>query len=264
VIVFTDTQPNVGATEASDFSRMVGEAAGKHVDTTVLAYGLGIGAEVMRGMASLRGANAFGMTKLHDVDDFMADEYPWFTTPIAYDLKVNASLSAGWSIARGLGFPAASDEEQVGLKSSSVFLSKHRGALLVALTPSTSDTLPTGLSGSFALEYTDAATGDLVGDTAPFAYDQAPLDERDQWFSQRGVARTTALGLFTEGMHEAAVSYETGDHTGAVAKMTAAYDRFATDAGALGDDDLPVEVELGAALLQLMQNNAPQGSLYGL
>src|SRR5262249_36764058 len=147
----------------------------KHVETTVLDFGLGIGAEVMRGMASLRGANAFGMIRLDDVDQFMADEYPWFTTPIAYDMQVNATLSPGWSIDRGLGFPAQDDAHQVGLKASTIFLSKHRGAMLVALTPASGET-PTGLDGEFAMHYVDAATDAPIDATAAFGYDQTPLD----------------------------------------------------------------------------------------
>ena len=58
VIVFTDVQPNVGATSGSEFNTLVDTAAQGDVHTTVLALGTGIGPEVMRAMASLRGANA--------------------------------------------------------------------------------------------------------------------------------------------------------------------------------------------------------------
>jgi hypothetical protein len=63
-------------------------------------------------------------------------------------------------------------------------------------------------------------------------------------------------------MHEAALRYE-ADATAAEAVMSAAQARFAADAAALGDDDLFVEVELGAALLELIRQRAPQGTLYG-
>lgn len=260
VIVFTDEQPNVGATTASEFNTIVGAAAQQHVDTSVLAYGLGIGAEVMRGMASLRGANAFGMTRLADVDQFMTDNYPWFTTPIAYDLRINAALAPGWSIDRGLGFPEAADHAKPGLEASTVFLSNNRGALLVALTPT--GATPDGLAGSFSLAYTEPS-GEAATAEAPFAYDLGMLDDRGQWFAQHGVARTTALALFTEGMHLAATKYEASDAPGAELVMAAAQQRFTSDASSLADDDLAVEVELGGALLQLIHARAPQGSLYG-
>jgi len=260
VVLFTDTQPNVGATAPSEFETMVVRASEHDIHTTTLALGLGIGPEVLRAMASMRGANAFSLTSSEEVDDFMANEYPWFTTPIAFSLRVNASLAAGWSIDRGLGFPAASDDQQVGLKAETVFLSKRKGAMLIALTPPAGK--PTGLSGSFSLAYAEP-DGTPVTEMLPFSYNGTPLDQRGQWFGQHGVARTTALGLLVEGMHDAAALYSR-DAAGAETLMRAAATRFAADAEALGDADLPIEVELSAAMLRLIVARAPQGTLYGL
>lgn len=261
VIVFTDVQPNVGATSASAFEGMVAEAADDDVHTSVIALGLGIGPEVMRSMASLRGANAFGLTRTTDIDTFMLDEYPWFTTPIAFDLRVNAALEHGWSIARGLGFPAASDAQQIGLKAETVFLSKKKGALLVALTPPEGTETPESLAGSFSLAYTDP-TGDNHSVTAPFGSTGAVLDNRGQWFEQHGAARTTALAVLTEAMHEAARVYGANPALSSEI-LHAASDRYTADAEALADADLAVEVELVRALTRLVDQHAPQGTLYG-
>jgi Ca-activated chloride channel family protein len=259
VIVFTDVQPNVGATTSSEFGLLASNAAQTDVFTTVIALGIGIGPEVMRGMASLRGANAFSMTSEQEVNTFIENEYPWFTTPIAYNLRVNASLQDGWGIHRGLGFPAATDAQQVGLKAETVFLSKRKGALLVELNAPVD--LPDSLAGAFSLQYVEA-DGTPIQESVAFAHDGRPLDERGQWFQQRGVARTTALALLTDGMHEAAILYGS-DQTQALEVMRSANDRFAADAAALGDEDLLVEVELAAALTRLMEQRAPQGTLYG-
>jgi Ca-activated chloride channel family protein len=259
VILFTDVQPNVGATAASEFETMVADAAADGVHTTVLALGTGIGPEVLRAMASLRGANAFSLTKAEHVDELMTQEFPWFTTPIAYDLRVNATAGAGWSIDRGLGFPAADDASQIGLKAESVFLSKRRGALLAAFTAP--GTTPDGMTGAFEIAYEDAA-GERISQRVPFSSAGATLDERGHWFAQRGVARTTALALLTEAMHEAALVYGT-DRAAALATMQTAHARFAEDATALGDADLAIEVELAVALTALIEQGAPQGTLYG-
>ncbi|MCW5801911.1 MAG: VWA domain-containing protein [Deltaproteobacteria bacterium] len=260
IVLFTDVNPNIGATGAGEFGDIVSRAAKKGVHTTVLALGLGIDPEIMRGMASLRGANAFSLTRTSELDTFMAEEYPWFTTPIAFDLRVSIE-SGAWSIDRGLGFPAASDAEQLGLTAQTVFLSRRRGALLAALTPPAGATTPDGLTGRLAFRY-EEASGEQVTDTAAFAHDGRPVDERGHWYGQRGVARTTALALFTEAMHDAAAVYG-ADPARAEGIMRAAQERFTADADTLGDDDLPVEVELGAALLELIVRRAPQGNLYG-
>jgi Ca-activated chloride channel family protein len=258
VIVFTDTQPNVGVTSGSDFEEIVGDAADDDVHTTTLALGLGIGPTVMRAMASLRGANAYSLTRATDIDDFIADHHPWFTTPIAFDLRVDVAGGSGWTIDRGLGFPAAADAEAQGLEASSVFLSKRRGAMLVGFEPPTGGQL---FAGKFVLSYQEPDGQEIV-ETLPFGHDGSPVDERGQWFAQRGTARTTALGLYAEAMHEAVVAYET-DHDAAAAILAPAIERFTADAAALGDDDLPVEVALGEALLALILADAPQGTLYG-
>jgi Ca-activated chloride channel homolog len=259
VIVLTDVQPNVGATDGGSFNSLVKAAATKGVHTTSLALGTGIGPEVLRAMASLRGANAFSLTKNEHVTDLMAEEWPWFTTPVAYGLRVNVALEGGWSIDRGLGFPAASDEEQIGLKAETVFLSRRKGALLVALT--SPDGSPAALSGAFSLAYSEP-DGTAIVEDAPFSYDATPLTE-GRWFAQRGTERTVALGLLVEAMHEAAADYATQPAL-AQTEMEAAYARIVTDAQRLGDEDLAAEVELAAAMLELVTARAPQGTLYGL
>jgi len=258
VLVFTDVQPNVGATDGGSFNTMVKNAAAKGVHTTSLALGTGIGPEVLRAMASLRGANAFSLTKPEHVGDLMAEEWPWFTTPVAYGLRVNVALDGGWAIDRGLGFPAASDAEQIGLKAETVFLSRKKGALLVALT--SPDGTPANLSGAFSLAYAEPDGTEIVED-APFSYDATPLTE-GRWFAQRGTDRTVALALLVEAMHDAAIAYK--DQPALAQKeMEAAVARITTDARRLGDEDLAVEVELASSMLQLVTARAPQGTLYG-
>jgi hypothetical protein len=77
-----------------------------------------------------------------------------------------------------------------------------------------------------------------------------------------GIARTTALALYTEAMHDALVAYQE-DRQRAEMILAAALERFTADAAALDAADLKVEVELGTALLALVRANAPQGTLYG-
>jgi Ca-activated chloride channel family protein len=258
VIVLTDTQPNVGATEASAFTTLVTNAAAEDVYTTTLGFGVGIGPEVLRGMASMRGANAFSVLRSEQVDTFVAEEYPWFTTPIAFDLRVNIALADGWSIDRGLGFPAPSDGEQIGLKANSVFLSRKKGALVAALTPPSGSTA--SLAGSFSLAYRDAAGAEIT-QQLPFSYDGTPLTD-GRWFAQHGADRAVALALLIEGMHEAAAGYSINPDA-AEATLAAAVDRFTADAARLADEDLGVELQFSSDMLALVHDRATQGTLYG-
>ncbi len=188
----------------------------------------------------------------------MADDYPWVTTPIAFDLRVNVAGTAGWAIDRGLGFPAGSDAEEQGLKASSVFLSKRRGAMLVAFAPAQD---APRFTGNLTLQYVEP-DGAAVNQTIAFAHDGKPVDDRGQWFEQPGIARAPAPGIYTEAMHDALTAYQE-DAPRAEALLAAALERFTRDAEALDAADLKAEVQLGSALLALVHARARQGTLYG-
>ena len=258
MVLFTDVQPNVGATSPSAFEQLVAGAAAEDVQLTVLGLGLGMGPEIMQSMAHLRGGNAFGLIGDEDVETFIADEYPWFVAPIAYDLDVGLALPAGLDVATPYGFPVGFADDP-RLSAASVFLSKRRGALLVSVAGDAAAL--DALGGELTLGWT---TPNRVAHEARLtvARDGAALDERGQWFAQEAVARTTALALLVEGMHRAAEQYPFSASEAEVT-MAAAAERFEADAAAIGSEDLAVEVELARAMLALIRARAPQGTLYG-
>lgn len=259
VVLFTDVQPNVGPTAPTDFDRLVADGAAAGVHITVVALGLGVGAEVLQSMAQVRGANAFGLQTAADVDTFLADQYPWFTTPIAYDLAIAVRHSSDLAIETPYGFPTGFGDEP-RLDVATVFLSRNRGALLVSLVEQA--------DGALAGAYADAdltwvnPSGVARSATLRTARDGAALDERGQWFAQPATARTTALALLVSGMHDAAAAYG-GDPAVATTIMRATQARFAADAAAIADPTLGPEVALGQAMLDLIERRAPQGTLYG-
>jgi Ca-activated chloride channel homolog len=258
IVVFTDEQPNVGATAPSRFELMVRGAASEHAYTSVLGFGMGLGAEVGRAMAAVRGANAFSMTQMGDVDTFLTDDAPYFTTPIAFDLKLTSTCDTGWSVERGFGFPRASDvEPSAELSVSSVFLSKRRGALLLAMAPQGDP----DLLAHVALSYTQA-DGGRVEDNLEVRWARAQRDAQGKGFAQPTVARTTALALLTEAMHSALVDYGSKKEARAEATLEKAHERFVADAATLASPDLGAEVEFSAALLKLVKARAAQGTFY--
>jgi Ca-activated chloride channel homolog len=256
IVLFTDVQPNVGATEPTEFQQMVSDGAGDGLAITVVALGLGIGPEVLQAMAHLRGANAFSLTRTEDVDRFIAEEGPLFATPIAYDLELHVRAPDGLDVDAAYGFPTGPDGA-LELTVSSVFLSRRRGAVLVSLAGD--ETALAAFAAEADLRYTTPG-GDQLSEAIPVSRDGAPLDERGQWFGQPSVAATTALALLVTAMHDAADLYDS-DRAAAAALMRAAHARFAADAAALGGD-LSGEVDLAAAMLTLIEAGAPQGTLY--
>lgn len=256
VVLFTDVQPNVGATTPTEFDRLVREGAAGGVGLTVLGLGVGIGAEVLQSMADVRGGNAFTLTSSAEVDAFLADEEPWFAAPIAYGLNVGVTTDGSVAIDEPFGFPAGF-AETARLKVESVFLSRRKGALLVSLV---GDGLPT-LAADLELAYVEP-DGTARRATVPLARAGAALDARGHWYGQPTVARTVALALITRAMADAAERYR-ADPDGAAARLAQGVARLSADVAAVAAEDLPPELELARAMLALIEARAPQGSLYG-
>ncbi|WP_441287716.1 vWA domain-containing protein [Sorangium sp. KYC3313] len=261
VMLFTDVQPNVGATGGSEFERLVAEGADDGIGITVFGLGLGLGAEVMNRMSHLRGANAFGLMNADDVGLFMQDNWPWMATPIAHDLSLVATPSPGLSLSHAYGFPTgeAGATSIASLDVASVFLSKRKGALLLSLTPASPEEIA-GSEVEIALDYVDRS-GEPVSSSLSVRYDGEALDERGVVMPQASVDKTVALALLVQAMHDAAQAYS-WDRAAAIAALEPALARFAADAAAIGDAGIDAEAAFWPALLDLMKADAPLGDFY--
>ncbi len=273
-MLFTDERPNVGATDASQFQRMVDDGAQQGVGLTIFGMGEGLGQELFDAMSQLRGGNAFSVMQLDDVDTLMSDSWPLLLSPIAYDMHVSltpgdATLSSG-----AYGFPGAGTDGTAKLDVASVFLSRRRGALLVQLGRD-GDLPAAGATANLTLSYArpDGTTVDssLALDWSALAPDATAPDatapdptapDATAAYSQPETGRTVSLALLVTGLHDAADAYGT-DQTAAVARAQQAVDRLQSDAEALDDDELRAETPFAQNVLRLMQDGAPQGTLYG-
>ncbi|WP_437985728.1 vWA domain-containing protein [Sorangium sp. So ce117] len=262
VMLFTDVQPNVGATGGSEFERLVAEGAEDGIGITVFGLGLGLGVEVMNRMSHLRGANAFSLMNADEVGLFMEDNWPWMATPIAHDLSLVATPSPGLSLTHAYGFPTgeAGATSIASLDVASVFLSKRKGALLLSLTPASPEEIA-GSAVEVALSYVDRS-GEPVTSSLSARYDGEALDERGVVMPQASVDKTVALALLVQAMHDAAQAYGS-DPAAAIATLEPALERFAADAAAIGDAGIDAEAAFWPALLDLMKADAPRGDLYG-
>lgn len=255
VLLFTDVQPNVGATEATEFERLVSGAADEEIGLTVFGVGLGLGPEVFDAMSQARGGNAFSLFGSRDVTRIMENDWPYLASPLAYDLRVSLTPQAPLEVAEGYGFPTTDNE--ASLETSTVFLSKRRGALLVRLIPAgESKTLAVGGTLSY-----ETLEGERVEDMLAASFKPDP-DARGHAFEQPSVGKTVALALLVSGMKNAAETYAEEQTRGAE-KMQEVVTRFTADAEALGDASFEGEVALAEELLELMEAGAPQGTLYG-
>lgn len=262
VMLFTDAQPNVGATGGGEFESLVAQGAADGVGITVFGVGLGLGAELVNRMSHLRGANAFSLMNADEVGLFMQDNWPWMATPIAHDLKLVATPSPSLSLSRAYGFPTgeAGATSIASLDVASVFLSKRKGALLLSLAPASQQEMA-GAAVDIELSYVDRS-GEAVTSTLSTSYEGQALDERGAFMPQASVDKTVALALLVQAMHDAAKDYDP-DPAAAIATLETALARFAADAAAIGDAGIDAEAAFWPALLDLMKAGAPQGDFYG-
>ncbi len=259
IFLFTDENPNVGATSSSEFSRIVADGATAGTSLTIFGMGLGVRQDLMNEMAHLRGANAYTLAQETDVPKLITESWPWMASPLAYDLKVNLTPATGFYLTQTYGFPGTADKT-AALDVSTVFLSRKRGALLLQLAPTTGVALTSlALSGTLDFKRPD---GTPVSRSLRIDAAGATLDDRGMYFAQPSVAKSVALAVLVSAMKEAATIYGT-DPGKAVTRMTAALSRITADNKALADATLEPEVQLAANLLGLMQMGAPQGNLYG-
>ncbi len=258
VFLFSDEQPNVGATSATEFQQIVGGGAAEGIGITIFGLGLGHSNELVEQLSHLRGANSFSLSKTPDVDNLMQDSWPWMASPLAYDLKVQVTPASGFSVIQGYGFPGSSGAAPA-LDVSTVFLSRRKGALLVQL--GGAETTLSGLGASSKLSYLDLS-GAPLSDNLNSAYGGQPLDARNMYFQQPSVGKTVALALLMSNLRRAAELYAS-DHAGAVTLMEKVVQRISSDAQGFADSTFDRDVKLASDVLELMKQDAPQGDLYG-
>lgn len=260
VILFSDLQPNVGADTPSEFEEIAADGANRGVGLTVMGVGVGLGQEFLNAITHLRGGNAFSLFNDDDVTELMSDDWPFLVSPIAYDLNVDVTPSAGFTITETYGFPSSDDDNIAKLDLSTVFLSRRRGALLLQLLPDEGTDMG-GLSVSGTLSYR-TPDGEEVSEQVDATYLGQTLDEQGRHFDQTNTAKTVALALLVSNMKQAATFYER-DRELAIQIMTGTLARFSADIGSLDDPAMTDEVNLALELLQLMESGADQGDLYG-
>jgi Ca-activated chloride channel family protein len=262
VMLFTDVQPNVGATSPSAFEEIVADGVSQGVGLTVMGVGVGLGPDIMNAITHLTDGNAFSLFDNEDVTELLADDWPYLVSPIAYDLRVDVAPNEGYAIGAAYGFPALDEDDltQVSMEVSTVFLSRRKGALLVRVDPLEGTEL-TGLSLTGTLSYR-TPDGELVEQEVDAAYAGEPTDASGRYFEQDTVGKTVALAMLVSEMERAAEVYG-AEQMLAVTIVSAALERFTADVEALSDNSLAAEIQFAQDLQTLMERGAEQGNFYG-
>jgi Ca-activated chloride channel family protein len=163
VMLFTDAQPNVGATGSASFMQLVRDGAEQGVGISVFGVGLDLGVELAREISEVRGGNSFYLDA-DQIATIFEDEFDFIVTPVAYALHFNVRPSMGFSFSRTYGTPDADADGEVDFSVATGFLSASGGAMAVLLDGDLSQVEQGQSVVSFSLDY-ETSDGEQLSET---------------------------------------------------------------------------------------------------
>jgi len=146
VMLFTDERPNVGSTDKNSFMGMARDASKSGVGMTTVGVGVQFGAELATAISSVRGGNLFFFPDAKRMEKVFEEEFDTMVTELAYDLQLEVRPAKGLKIAGVYGIPGQAlkwiDGGAISLSVETIFLSRKKGAIYVAMASDTGPGLP--------------------------------------------------------------------------------------------------------------------------
>jgi Ca-activated chloride channel family protein len=133
VMLFTDAQPNIGATATSEFMQIVGGEADEGVGISVFGVGIDLGFDLAREISELRGGNSFYLSDLDAIEAVFDEDFDYIVSPMAYDVDFRIEPRGGMSFERAIGAPDADASPDVHFSIATAFASSRGGAMGVLL-----------------------------------------------------------------------------------------------------------------------------------
>lgn len=264
VMLFTDAQPNIGATDTASFLGMTRAYADQDIGLSVFGVGLDMGAELTRALAQVRGGRAHYLGDAETIETVFSDDFDLMVTPIAYDVDVAFDPAEHWELSEVYGAPTDA-AGALTLGAATLFLSRHGGGMGAILrSPDTIELPDTPLLADLAIHYQPAEylsaypEGDdgamSVGWEGGTAYATGDGDVSGPWADDLGVFKMAVLIDELQGLRGAAdFCTDDLDLPTAQARITAARARLRASADQVEDRALAREAEL---LTQLLENLA--------
>jgi Ca-activated chloride channel homolog len=140
MMLFTDEQPNVGATDAASFIGMAREASQRGIGLTTIGVGVQFGDALATKVSSTRGGNLFFIADRDEVEKVFAKQLDTMTSEVAHDLVLTLKPVPGYRISGVFGVPADVMEETaegtINVRVPTVFLSENGGGIFATLAKS--------------------------------------------------------------------------------------------------------------------------------
>lgn len=258
VMLFTDAQPNVGATGSESFLGLVRDAADQGMGTSVFGVGLDLGAELAREISEVRGGNSFYFDA-ERITTVFEDEFDYIVSPVAYQLRFSVRPSMGFEFAGTYGTPDADADGEVDFSVATGFLSSRGGAMAVMLDGDLSQVEDGQPVITFSLEY-QTVDGEILSETFEVAWLGGDLPISEHGRADHAGSAKLAVLLDEYLALEAGSLFCGGALTEAeaLARIDEAASRLDGMAELLGDDPLQDEANL---MRKLAENVAGTGCL---
>ena len=136
VMLFTDAQPNVGATKAEGFMPMTEGATGHEIGLGAFGVGIDFGQDLAYKIFQTRGANYFFLEDEEKIAKVFDKEFDFMVTPAAYDVSIQMVPTKGAEVTDVMGVPDFKiGDEVVSMKIPTLFFSSREGggATMVAM-----------------------------------------------------------------------------------------------------------------------------------
>lgn len=137
VMLFTDEQPNVGATDADSFMGMAREASRRGIGLTTIGVGEQFDAPLATEISSVRGGNLFFLRDENDIKGVFTGKLDTMVSELAYDLDLSVKARPGYRITGVYGVPEdglkRGEDGAVSISVPTAFLSTEGGGLMVGL-----------------------------------------------------------------------------------------------------------------------------------
>jgi Ca-activated chloride channel homolog len=137
VMLFTDEQPNVGATDAGSFMGMASAASREGIGMTTIGVGVQYDGALATKIGSVRGGNLFFVEDEARVTKLFKEELNTMVSEIAHDIHIAMTPAEGYSVSGVFGVPDGLMEQgrdgRVEITVPTAFFSTEAGGIFVSL-----------------------------------------------------------------------------------------------------------------------------------
>jgi Ca-activated chloride channel homolog len=128
LFLFTDGLPTVGAMRGSELISVMERYADDPIGATIFGVGVNFGHELISEISQVRGGNFFYLNDFDRVIQVFDEEFEFLVTPLAYDVKLTATIPFTLDVDGVYGLPGLEANGRVlDLTVPTLFLSSRKG-----------------------------------------------------------------------------------------------------------------------------------------